>query len=462
MAAVAVALAQPADFDFWWHRRTGEMIVHSLAVPRSDPYSFTVAGKAWTDHEWLSQVLIYGADGVLGYFLTFLLFMALGVAAWWLVYRLLRDEGLGGMQALALSIAPAAFGAMYWRVRPAMFTVFFVALFISEMSAARRGRRQRLWHLAPIMVLWANLHGGYVIGLVLLAMLAVAQWWDRKATTRPNWRHVLCVLGVAFLAAGLNPYTYRVWLYPLTYFAGGNASMQQVDEWQSPDFHQMRNLPLAALLIGGLLAGTNGRRFDAWRSMLVAVFGLMALQSMRHQPLFAIAWAAAAGPALLERWPWWGRERAETHGPRSVHYALLAAGAAALITVAAASPDGVPWRSPPTGGAIPYPVAGAAYIDREHPGARIFNQYEWGGYLIDRLYPRERVFIDGRADLYEGLVVEYDRLIRGRGWQEAFDRYGVDVVLLNPRLPIAGELRAAGWTAGYEDEDQVVLVKPGR
>ncbi|HYM29138.1 MAG TPA: hypothetical protein VET66_13385 [Steroidobacteraceae bacterium] len=461
LAAIAVALVQPVDFDYWWQRRTGAWIIAHLAPPRSDPFSFTMQGKPWVDHEWLSQVLMFGADSVFGYLGLFLLFMALGVAAWWLVYRLLRTEGLAEMPALLLSIVPAAFGATYWRARPAMFSVFFVALFIYEISAARRGERRTLWRLVPLTLLWANLHGGYVIGLVLIAMLAAAQWWERRETAGPGWKHVLAVCGVAFVAAAVNPYTYRLWLYPLEYFVGGNASLARIDEWQSPDFHQARNLPLALLLVTGLVVGVNGRRFDAWRSMLVAAFGLMALQSMRHQPLFAIAWATAAGPALLDRWAWWGRTPERRAAPKMLNYALLAAGVAALLTVVIASPTGLPLRNPPTGGAMPYPAQGAAWIAANRPGARIFNQYEWGGYLIDRLYPDERVFIDGRADLYGPLVVEYDSLITGRGWQPAFERYGVDTALLSPQLPIVAALRAAGWTTGYEDAHQVVLVRPG-
>ena len=194
--------------------------------------------------------------------------------------------------------------------------------------------------------------------------------------------------------------------------------------------------------------------------MLVALFGVMALQSMRHQPLFAIAWAAAAGPALLDRWPWWGATPERRTGPKMLNYGLLAAGVAALLTVVIASPNGLPLRAAPTGGAMPYPVQGAAWIDVHERGAQVFNQYEWGGYLIDRLYPAERVFIDGRADLYGPLVVDYDRIVRGDGWQESFDRYGVNVALLSPKLPLVADLKAAGWTAGYEDSDQIVLVRP--
>ena len=90
----------------------------------------------------------------------------------------------------------------------------------------------------------------------------------------------------------------------------------------------------------------------------------------------------------------------------------------------------------------------------------MFNLYEWGGYLIDRLYPDERVFIDGRADLHGDLVPEYQDIARGKGWQEAFERYGIDVALIPPQFPLVDALKSAGWRVGYEDADQVVLVKP--
>ena len=130
------------------------------------------------------------------------------------------------------------------------------------------------------------------------------------------------------------------------------------------------------------------------------------------------------------------------------------------MTVIAVSPAGIPLRDPPSSGTPPYPEKGAAYIEAQQPGARVFNLYEWGGYLIDRLYPDERVFIDGRADLHGDLVPEYQDIARGKGWQEAFERYGIDVALIPPQFPLADALKSAGWRVGYEDADQVVSVRP--
>lgn len=462
LCALAVALSQPVDFDYWWHRQTGEYIVRNLSVPTADPFAFTTTGKYWVDHEWLSQVAIFGIDAMFGYLLLFLCAFALGVAAWAIVYRLLRAEGLGRGQAWLISLAPLVIGASYWRVRPSMFTVFFLALLLSQLFAARRGERQRLWPLIPLLMLWANLHGGYVIGLVVLALFAGSQWWDRARTRGPHWAHAVVVAVAAFVATGINPYTYRIWLYPFTYFVGDNASLAAIDEWQSPNFHEMRNLPLWVLLTLGLVIGGSGKKFDIWRVSLLVVFGAMTMQSMRHQPLFAIVWSVAIGVSLVERWDWWKEARLTSLGTPFLNLAITAGGAAALVAVVFASPRGLPFRQPPTGGSMPYPAAGAAYVKAELPSVRVFNEYSWGGYLIDQLYPNNQVFIDGRADLHGALVVKYELIAQADGWRETFDSYGIEVAIIPPWFPLATALEDAGWRTAYRDGIEVVLVAPSR
>ena len=106
-----------------------------------------------------------------------------------------------------------------------------------------------------------------------------------------------------------QPVHYKLWLYPLTYFVGGNSSLAAVDEWQSPTSMNCEISLSPSSSSSRIAFGGYGRRFDSWRTPLLAVFGLMALESLRHQPLFAIAWAPGLGPALPERWPWWRATR---------------------------------------------------------------------------------------------------------------------------------------------------------
>jgi hypothetical protein len=459
LAAAVVAFVQPVDFDYWWQRRTGEYIVTGGGIPRHDIFSFSVAGTEWTDHEWLAQVAMYAIDASIGYLALFVAFIALGVAAYALVYGLLRSRGATEMQAALLTLPIAVFGATYWRPRPAMFTVLFMTLFLIELTRARAERRS-LWWLAAAMALWANLHGGYVLGLGLLAMFSLAQRLDGGGAGT-TWKRGAAVAALAFAATAISPYTYKLWLYPVSYLVGDNASLELVDEWKSADFHELRSIPFGALLLATMVAGVATRRFDAWRTCLVLVFGAMALQSMRHQPLFAIVWSVAVGLSVIERWPAWGGAVRRDSAATAMNWALLAGGLAALATVIAVSPQGLPTRDPPVGGSNAVPFSGADFIVEYDPHARVFNEYGWGGYLIDRIYPSGgRVFIDGRADVYGGLVRDYVRATRGDGWEQVFARHEIDMALLPPYLPLVRELRAAGWVEVLEDDVQVLLVAP--
>jgi hypothetical protein len=310
------------------------------------------------------------------------------------------------------------------------------------------------------MALWANLHGGYVLGIGLLAMFTIAQRLDSTADAT-SWRRGLAVTGLAFLATAASPYTYHVWLYPISYLAGDNASLTLIDEWKSANFHELRSIPFAALSLATMVVGAATRRFDAWRSGLIVVFGALALQSMRHQPLFAIVWSATVGISIIERWPEWGGAVRRDAAAGAMNWGLLAGGIAALCTVLAVSPQGVPLRDPPAGGSNQLPIASADLLVEHHPAARVFNEYAWGGYLIDRLYPAGgHVFIDGRADIYGALVPQYVRAIRGDGWEQLFARHGVEMALLPPGVPLVKELQAAGWVPAVRDPVQVLLVSP--
>jgi hypothetical protein len=194
---------------------------------------------------------------------------------------------------------------------------------------------------------------------------------------------------------------------------------------------------------------------------VLVVFAAMTLQSMRHQPLFAVVWSVTVGLSIIERWPVWGGA-VRTDGAAAVmNWGLLAGGIAALCTVIAVSPQGLPLRDPPVEGANLLPVESVDYIERTDPDARVFNEYAWGGYLIDRLYPHGgRVFIDGRADVYGAFLPPYAAATRGDGWQPLFEEHGVEMALLRPSFPLVQELTDAGWRTVVEDDVQVLLLAP--
>ena len=164
-AIAAIVLALPfgreIDPDFWWHLRTGRLILHS-GFPSSDVYSFTVTGHTWVTHEWLSEIIIYVMQSAFGYAGNALLFGAVTLGALALMYRLGREAGAGTKVLVALLLLSTVNLAYFITVRPQLFTWLFFAAFIYILERHERGEKARLWLLPPLMAIWVNMHLGWV------------------------------------------------------------------------------------------------------------------------------------------------------------------------------------------------------------------------------------------------------------------------------------------------------------
>lgn len=462
-----ISLLQFTDPDFWWHLRTGQLIVETRSIPHADPFSFTAEGSRWVTHEWLSEVIIYGVDGAVGYVGNAVLFSGLALAALLVMHRLVLRLGLGELPALVLVALAGTIALPYWTVRPQAFTWLLTAVFVYTLYRQYREGQGPLWHLPLLMILWANLHGGYVIGLVLLGL-----WLASLVAERAIWhehrdlRGPALVSGACLVATLANPNGLALLSYPLTYLAAGNASLNLITEWQSPNFHEALHLPLAAGIVLLALVGVVGGRRNVFRVGLALLFTFFALQSSRHQPLFALVLVLVVGDVLQERW-WWARqgERAEgSGGPPALNWAILAT---ALVVAAAAVPqlpEAQVHREPITSGTPAYPVEGAAFVRRHYPEARMFNEYTWGGYLIHELYPEQQVFIDGRPDMYgDEFVEDYIRVISLESdWRDILARHEVDLAIIERDSALATVLQDRwDWELAFSGPVEAVFVRSG-
>ena len=468
MIFAAFSLLQFTDPDFWWHLRTGQVIVETGSIPKADPFSFTAAGSRWIAHEWLSDLLIYGTERVVGYWGNVILFAALALAALLVMHRLLLRMGVSPRVALGLVVLGGTMSLPYWTVRPQAFSWLFTAIFLYTLYLRRIDSRTTLWHLPPLMLLWANLHAGYVIGLVLLGL-----WLAATAAERVIWRqgHDLRVPALAFVASfaatAVNPNGLALLTYPLTYLAPGNASQRFIAEWQSPDFHSPAHWPLAAGIVALVLVGLRGQGRNMFGLGLAIVFTLMSLISARHQPLFALVLMPVMGDVLREQWRWARQEHAALLAPRgspAINWSMLAVAALVLTLFVGRSPGLQLRGSPLTTGTFDYPVAGADFIRDSYPQARFFNSYQWGGYLINELYPEQRVFIDGRADMYgDAFMEQYVQVARLKPeWRDVLTEYGVDLVIIEKDSPLAVLLtEVEDWSLAFLGPVEAVFVRVG-
>lgn len=466
--AVLFASRPLSDGDFWWHLKTGEYIIKNGIIPRTDFFSFTNYGKPWVAHEWLSEVIFYGIYSKFGFNALILLFAILTALAFWIALkRSTAHPFIGGFAALlgVWSILPTV------GVRPRAFTLLLASIYLAILGRyARSGQGRAIWWLVPLMALWANLHGGFLIGLVLILLAIVGiplDAWAAGERARPLWprlrRLALVLLGSA-LAACLNPQGWRIYLFPFEIFFSP-IQQREVTDWLSPNFQQPELLPLTLLILLSIAALSLSPRRPRPSELLLFLTTLFAtLKSNRHMAIFALV----AVPLMAEYLDNWIRATsfAKALGKPSTRGASRSELLLSLLLLLPLLVFTMRLRTtvyaPPKQEFVKVPLKAVEYLkEKQIEGNTFTDPNIWGGYLI-WASPSNPVYIDGRIDMYgDQFVKEHLDLIRGRiGWREPFSRYGVTIAIVNTKSILARELRESGnWKQIYQDEMAVVFNK---
>ena len=455
----AFGFASFTDPDYWWHLRTGEVIVDTLSIPRHDTYSFTAAGTELFNHQWLSEALIYLSVDALGYAVTLGLFIALTLVSFGLMQRLLIRLGTPRAIALVLVGLGMLISAPYWTVRPQLLSWFLLAVFVNVVI----DRDRPAWVLVPVLAIWANLHLGFLLGLGVVSLWFVSRVWEHRSGGRSFAIYpavgfvVACVAATLINANGARPLMQVLEYLPVT---SSNVSVQGITELESPDFSQPIHLPLllgVLVLIGVTLAG---RVRDRFALLLAIVFTALALQIGRFQPLFAIAFLPAAGLAAAQLV---SRPRRDAQAPRSfVNWSLIAIAAVAVLIAIPQLPGAQVGRQANTDGRAFYPAESLAWVQENAPDANVFTTHMWGGYFINGLYPEGHVYVDGRNSMYGPERFESYRLIlnANEGWQTELETSGANMVVVGQDEKLGPALLdAEGWSLVLEEPGEVLFIR---
>ena len=470
-----------SDCDTGWHIRTGEWIVANHGVPARDIFSFSRAGDPWYAWEWLSDVLFAWLNSRGGLAAVVLFSILLIAVTSMLLFRLARRKS-NAIVALGVTMVAAAASSVHWLARPHLFTLLFLVLFYGALERVRDGRTRLagvpyLVLLPAATILWTNLHGGFFVGILtiaaygggeLLKMAFSADRGERRQAGGRAGRYFLCAS--ACLAASLaNPYFYRLHQHVWQYVSDPYQS-QHIMEFLSLSFHHPAAIFFESMLLMSAAVAfwyvSKGRFTEP---LLLLVWGHAALLAARNIPIFMIA-AAPPVAAAMEEWlaelpelrvAEWLRSAvrkfnlvaAETSDTDSIGRWHIASVAGALVVAALLFAPSPPKLFRAEFDPKSYPAAAIETLRRD-PSARIFTYDQWGDYLIYRLYPRTKVFVDGRSDFYgddfeeqcrEVLSVKYD-------WEKTLNGFGVDTILLPPSAPLAGALKESSrWRVVYDD-----------
>lgn len=460
------------DGDLGRHLAIGETILRSGSIPTSDAFSHTMAGEPLTPHEWLSQVAFAASFRLLGLDGVVLLCALLIGLTFALVYRSAAAHSGLPLAALALTLLAAAASSLHWLARPHLFTLLLVVVWTGLLDAIRKGNRTTWWALPPVMLLWVNLHGAFVFGFIIwLAYAAGWAWrrWVGHAPDAPGVGRSLALGGALSLAVtALNPVGLKLWATSLGY-AGNAYLVGHTAEYLSPNFHDVSTWPFLLMILTGLwLVGAARPRLSPESALLLVGWMGLGLVSVRHVPVFAVVSAPilasclpgvllASAPGLA----WQRREdgMARLEGGLRGHAWPIAVTLAAGLALA-----GGAQLTPVAGGNAfsprVFPVEAVDWLESHPPTGRVFNSFPWGGYLLYRLWPDVRVFIDGQTDFYgEALTREYEQVITlSDGWEAVLEKYDVEWVLIPADSELARALYSdSAWSAVYADPTAVIL-----
>ena len=476
------------DSDTGWHIRAGELILETRAVPERDPFSHSMAGREWFAWEWLTDLVMailhrhWGLAGVVSGAILVLL------ASYDALYRLMMRCGADAVVAFVLTIFGAVCGVVHWLARPHLISIALMVVWYGAVEDFRRNRSRWIYFLPPLIALWANLHGAFVATFPVLAIYAAGEWAEYAAQGEwrgaKQWRVLRTYMAVGALsavAALATPYGYRLYGHLWRYLTDAKL-LSTISEFQSPNFHSLDGRLIEILLLLGAVAAANAvRRRRFVEAGLLVLWGHMTLRSERHVTLAVVMLA----PIIAEQFSALVSESADRSAAARNKVArafraardwyrevmaidrqltgAFASGAVFAFIIAMTAGGWARKLAPERFNPNVFPEAAADFILRTKPEGNMYSSDQFGGYLIYRLHPQFKVFVDGRSDFYrQGSVLDdYDRIVTIKPqWSELLEKYDIRWMALRRDEPLAMiAIASGGWRSVYEDTVAQILIR---
>ena len=511
-----------ADPDVGWHIRTGEQILATHSLPRTDPFSSTMQGQPWFAWEWLYDILLgvlHQACGLNGVVWLCALLVAAILA---LLFSQLLKRGTGLPLAIVLMLLALAAATIHLYARPHIVSWLFSLLWFVVLERWEHWERRESWEHASLprwipwffpasMLLWVNVHGGWIFGTALLGIYTLAAWVESVRARKNDpfaairAAHRARAMAAAWLASAaatlVNPFGWRLHAHIYRYLSD-RYLMNRIDEFRSPDFHGWAERSFAVILLLTLIAFA-GNRFSGERRrlrlshLLVVLLAVYAgFYSSRNLPVSSMLLVLVAGPILWENfasladkpgaWQWvrngsariskfsdrMGAQEIELRGHLWPVVSVACAFAICLQGGWLGSRPLIHAQFDPQ----KLPVAAVTFLQSElqgkHPSTEpVFSTDAWGGYLIYRMNPgrmnpgpmylERKVVIDDRHDLYgSDRIRQYLILTQAEpGWQSVLEQWQIRTALLPTDSTLANLLRELpqDWRVAYEDKVAVLF-----
>jgi hypothetical protein len=496
------------DAGIGWHIRAGQEILATHAIPQVDSFSSSMSGKPWFAWEWLYDLVVGGLERVTGLNGVVLITALMIAAVFGWTFRLLVRRSTNLFVAVVLVMLAASASMIHFLARPHVVSwlltlAWFQVLDSSERNAFRAARPISgqirtgpwLWFLPLSMLLWVNLHGGFLVAFVLLGIYWLGAIWPgftgasnkledilEKRRAGKRARDFAWVTVLAAMATFVNPHGFRLHAHIYRYLSN-RFLMDHIDEFQSPNFHGVAQKCFAILLLMTLLTAAAKTRKLTMIEGLVVLFAVYSgLYASRNIPVASLLLVLVVGPLLSAAMK---RSVERSHTPWSVR--RVGTGLAAFSGrmgeiesrlrghLWAVVAFGIIFAVVANGGRIRssqlmnahfdsrrFPVAAVMFLEQSGEREPVLGPDYWGGYLIYRIYPRMLVAVDDRHDLYgEEFLKSYLKLVNVEpGWEDLLTKYNIRRVLLPTGSAPANILaETAEWKIMYQDEVGVIFVR---
>lgn len=458
--AFYVARQLSLDPDVWWHIRDGETILATHHWPTTDPYSFTVHGFPWIAFEWLGDIVLATALRLGGVHGLELLLFVLGSAIFLALYALGTLSSGKSKAGFAAAVLLTPLVTAQFNLRPQMLGYLFLILTMILVVRFRQGKIGTLWFLPLLMMVWINSHGSWVIGMGVLFVYWIAGLFEfqlggieAKKWNPAERRRISLVFLISLILLLVNPYGTELLAFPFRIQAGYPVTYATIVEWFPMPFDQLVGKVFLFLVLGLIVAQIAWRFRWRLEEFALCLLGIMtACLHIRFMLLF-VPFFTPILACVLARWvPEYSRRK-----DKYMLNGIIMASAAAAMFFYYPTRARLEQRV-----AQQFPVQAVAYL-RDHavPGP-MFDSYGFGGYLV---WSGQRVFIDGRSEIYENGAVLQDYVqlsLLKPGGLDVLRRYRIQSCLLEPDAPLATVLTALpGWQRVYSDGTSVLFVRRG-
>jgi len=466
LASLLIALAMLTvrarfnDPDMWWHLKTGEIIWTTHSIPTTDLFSYTTNHHAWIPHEWISQLLIYGAykwGGYTGLMLWLCFFTAALLIAGYILCSLYSGNS---KTAFVGALIIWLFSTVCLAIRPQLIGYLFLVLELLLVHLGSSRNPRWFFALPPLFALWVNCHGSFFLGLLLLGMFLFCSFFSFEVglLVSPRWdlhrrRTLALALVLSVAALFLNPIGVRQVLYPVNTLLHQHIVTNQIDEWKPLLLSDPRGLALLGVL-GCIFLLLLARRSELYlhELLMLAMGTVLALSHQRMAVVFGILTAPTLSRLLSTSWDHYNAEQ-----DRPWANAVLVA--LSLLTAFLAFPSRQSLVTQVDKG---NPVKAVKFITDHRLQGHMLNAFDYGGYLIWAL-PEQPVFVDGRADVFEwsGVLPEFSQWATLESDPNALlDKYNVDFCLLERGSLMAHVLPLVqGWKVIYSDDQSLIVAR---